>query len=105
MPRERSIKNILTKNKIWQSGVGVYMVWWQVGAEGEEPRAVVWFMEVVLWISALHAVVTIKKKSKKLRPTHGGGLMDLSVKRPSTVQKRPSTVQKKPSTVQKRPST
>ena len=45
------------------------MVSRQVGAEGEEPRAVLWFLEVVLWISALHAVVTNTCENLKLQAT------------------------------------
>ena len=39
----------------------------QVGAQGEEPRAVLWFIEVVLWISVLHAVVTNSCENLKLQ--------------------------------------
>ena len=39
----------------------------QVGAQGEEPRAVLWFLEVVLWISVLHAVVTNTCENLKLQ--------------------------------------
>ena len=52
-----------------QSGVGVYMISRQVGAVGEEPRAVLWFLEVVLWISVLHAVVTNSCENLKLQAT------------------------------------
>eukprot|EP00802_Teleaulax_amphioxeia_P014150 Tamp_14211.p2 GENE.Tamp_14211~~Tamp_14211.p2 ORF type:complete len:361 (-),score=77.75 Tamp_14211:183-1265(-) len=55
--------------QLLQSTVGVYMVSRQVGAEGEEPRAVLWFLEVVLWISALHAVVTNTCENLKLQAT------------------------------------
>ena len=52
-----------------QCCAGLYMIIRQVGAEGEEPRAVLWFLEVVLWISVLHAVVTNSCENLKLQAT------------------------------------
>ncbi|KAJ1477089.1 hypothetical protein T484DRAFT_1964154 [Baffinella frigidus] len=52
--------------QLLQCGTAMYLIWHQIGAGGEEVRAVLFMAEVILFISVLHEVATAACENLKL---------------------------------------